>query len=290
MTRGKIKSQSLSLNEVWTVSQTMINEFRAGFGRVRRVRFQENPTNFNATLGIPGRTTADIDPIAWGTPNVTITGFSRIGDATNMPQPRVDQTFNISDNISLFHGSHAFKLGADVFLQTMNLVMINDGRGTFTLFTGARTGNPMADFLLGLPATSQRQVPLGPISDHPRRTSINAFFQDDWKVNRNLTFNLGVRYEATGRIREKYDKLAAFDPTLGGGRGGLRVVGDDPRFTDTIAAFTNLFPNVLIERGAEGLYKNDYNNFAPRVGLRIFTVWWIENGHARSVRNLLSDR
>jgi len=264
MTRGKIKSQGLSLTEVWTISQRAVNEFRAGFGRVRRVRFQENPTNFNASLGIPG-TTADVDPIAWGTPNVTITGLARIGDATNMPQPRVDQTFTLTDNFSIFQGSHALKFGMDFFLQTMNLVMINDGRGTFT-FTGTRTGNPMADFLLGLPATSQRQVPLGPISDHPRRSSINAFFQDDWKLSRNLTLNIGVRYEATGRIREKYDKLAAFDPTLGGGRGGLRVVGDDPRFTDTIAAFTRLFPSVLIERGAEGLYRNDYNNFAPRLG------------------------
>jgi outer membrane receptor protein involved in Fe transport len=274
MTRGKIKSQSLSLNEVWTVSQSVVNEFRAGFGRVRRVRFQENPNiNYNAQFGIPG-TAADIDPIAWGVPRVSISGFATIGDATNMPQPRTDQTFNLSDNMSFFHGSHAFKFGADYFLQTMNLIMLNHGRGTFS-FTGGSaadvaagrtTGNPFADFLLGLPATSDRQVPLGAISDHPRRTSVNAFFQDDWKVSRNLTLNIGVRYEATGRIREKYDKLAAFDPKLGGGRGGLRVVGDDPRFTDTIAAFSKLFPNVLIERGAEGLYKNDYNNFAPRFG------------------------
>ena len=274
MTRGQIKSQSLSLNEVWTISQKAINEFRAGFGRVRRVRFQEKKdVNYNAQFGIPG-TAADIDPIAWGVPRVSITGFSTIGDATNMPQPRTDQTFNISNNVSIFKGSHAFKFGADWFLQTMNLIMLNHGRGTFS-FTGGSaadvaagrtSGNAMADFLLGIPATSDRQVPLGAISDHPRRTSINAFFQDDWKFSKNLTFNLGLRYEATGRIREKYDKLAAFDPTMGGGKGGLRVVGDDPRFTDTIAAFTRLFPNVLIERGAAGLYKNDYNNFAPRLG------------------------
>ncbi len=274
MTRGRIKSQSLSLNEVWTVSQQMINEFRAGFGRVRRVRFQENPnTNFNAQFGIPG-TAADIDPIAWGVPRVSITGFATIGDATNMPQPRTDQTFNFSDNISIFRGSHAFKFGADYYLQQMNLIMINHGRGTFS-FTGGSaadvtagraSGNAFADFLLGIPATSDRQVPLGAISDHPRRTSINAFFQDDWKVTKKLTLNIGVRYEALGRIREKYDKLAAFDPTVAGGKGGLRVVGNNPRFTETIAAFTKLFPNVAIERGAKGLYKNDYNNFAPRLG------------------------
>jgi len=265
MTDSLIKSQGLSLSEVWMISPSTINEFRAGFGRVRRVRQQEDRTkNWNATLGIPG-TTADVDPIAWGVPFVAITGFARIGDNTNMPQPRIDQTFSFADNVSLIRGNHAFKVGGDFFMQTMNLVLISNGRGVFR-FTGQRTGNAFADFLLGLPAQTERQPPLGPLSAHPRRNSFNAFFQDDWKVRPNLTLNMGVRYEATGRMTEKYGKLARFEPTLNGGRGGMIVLGDHERFNAAVATYRTLYPTLTIERGAEQLFQNDYNNIAPRFG------------------------
>lgn len=265
MTDSLIRSQGLSLAETWTVSPSAVNEFRAGFGRVRRVRQQENPgTNWNSVLGIPG-TSADTEPITWGVPFVTITGFSRIGDNTNMPQPRVDQTFTLADNISVLKGNHALKFGADYFLQTMNLVLVSNGRGNFD-FTGQMTGNAMADFLLGLPTTTVRQPPLGPLSAHPRRTSINAYFQDDWKVSRNVTLNLGVRYEFTGRMREKFGKLAAFDPSLNGGRGGMRLVGNSPRFDRAVDTFRRLYPTLTIERNSDELTQNDNNNFAPRLG------------------------
>jgi outer membrane receptor protein involved in Fe transport len=265
MTDSKIISQGLSLSEVWTLSPSIVNEFRAGFGRVRRLRAQEDrSTNWNLQLGLPG-TTADVDPIAWGVPYVAITGFARIGDNTNMPQPRKDQTFSFADSVSIISGNHAFKVGGDFFAQTMNLVLISNGRGVFR-FTGQRTGNAFADFLLGLPAQTERQPPLGPLSAHPRRNSFNAFFQDDWKVRPNLTFNIGVRYEATGRLTEKYGKLATFDPTLNGGRGGMRVVGNHDRFDSAVAFYKSLYPTLTIERGAEELFRNDYNNLAPRFG------------------------
>lgn len=265
-TDSRIVSQGLSLSEIWTVNAKVVNEFRAGLGRVRRERFQENRSkNLNAEFGIPG-TTADTESQAWGLPYVTVAGFSRIGDNTNMPQPRRDQTWTIADNISWVEGNHALKFGGDYYLQQMNLVLFSNARGVFD-FNGSRTGNAFADFLLGLPSVTQRQPPLGPLSAHPRRTSINAFLQDDWKVTRNLTINLGMRYEYTGRLREKFGKLAEFDPTMNGGRGGMRVVGTNPRFDNAVATFKTLYPSLTVERGASQLYKNDANNFAPRIGL-----------------------
>jgi outer membrane receptor protein involved in Fe transport len=265
MTDSLIRSQGLSLAETATLGTNMVNEFRAGLGRVRRVRQQEHiGTNWNATLGIPG-TAADVEPLAWGVPYVTITGFSRIGDNTNMPQPRVDQTFSIADNFSILKANHAFKFGVDYFQQQMNIVFITNGRGVFD-FTGFATGNAMADFLLGIPFTTTRNPPLGPLSSHPRRTSINGFFQDDWKATRSLTFNIGLRYEFTGHIREKYGKLAAFDPTIDGGKGGMRLIGDSPRFDNAVDTFQKLYPTLSIVRSSEELVQNDKNNFAPRFG------------------------
>jgi len=272
-TDSKIISGGLSLSEVWTVRPTIVNEFRAGYGRVRRERFQQDvKQNLSVQFGILG-TTADVDPIAWGLPYVTIAGLSRIGDNTNMPQPRADQTYSVADNISIVRGNHAFKFGGDYYLQLMNLVLISNGRGTFD-FNGSRTanpiggggGNPLADFLLGLPDVTQRQPPLGPLSSHPRRTSTNWFFQDDWKLRHNFTLNIGLRYEFTGHLREKYGKLATFDPTLNGGKGGMRLVGSSPRFDNAVATFQALYPTLTIARSSKELYKNDINNFAPRIG------------------------
>jgi outer membrane receptor protein involved in Fe transport len=264
-TNSKIISGGLSLSEVWTISPTKVNEFRAGYGRVRRERFQQDiAQNLSVQFGILG-TTADVDPIAWGLPYVTIAGLSRIGDNTNMPQPRADQTYTVTDNLSIVRGNHALKFGGDYYLQLMNLVLISNGRGTFD-FNGSRTGNPFADFLLGLPDVTQRQPPLGPLSSDPRRTSSDWFFQDDWKLRHNLTLNLGLRYEFTGHLREKYGKLATFDPTLNGGKGGMLLVGNSPRFDNAVATFQALYPTLTIVRGAKQLYKDDVNNFAPRVG------------------------
>jgi len=264
MTDSLIKSQGLSLGEVWTISATTVNEFRAGFGRLRRVRQPENrSTNYNEVLGIPG-TTADTDKIAWGFPYLQITGFARLGDNTNMPQPRVDQTFTVTDSLSIIRGDHAMKVGGDFFRQENNIVFVSTGRGRFD-FSGQITGNAFADFLLGLPTVTQRQPPLGPLSSHPRMTSFALFFQDDWKVSRKLTFNLGARYEYNSPLSEKFDRLSSFDPALNGGRGGMRLVGTSDRYDGAVAKYRQVYPTLFIQKGGT-LTDPDRNNFAPRFG------------------------
>ncbi|MBI4474072.1 MAG: TonB-dependent receptor, partial [Acidobacteria bacterium] len=237
-TDSVIVAQHTSISFISAISPTTINEFRTGQSRVRRGRFQEiRGRDFNAQLGILG-TTADGNDLAKGVPRFNVTGFESIGDATNMPQPRVDQTFTWMDTVSFQRGAHSLKAGIDVYRQQMNLVFVTNGRGTFA-FDGTQTGDAFADFLLGYPASTSRNVSLVRLDNHPRKTSINAFFQDDWKMTPNLTLNLGVRYEVNTSLVEKYNKLSTFDRTTL----QMRVAtGDTP------------------------LYESDKNNFAPRLG------------------------
>jgi hypothetical protein len=176
----------------------------------------------------------------------------------------VDQTFTITDSISILRGNHALKFGGDYFRQENNIVFVSTGRGRFD-FSGQITGNAFADFLLGLPTVTQRQPPLGPLSSHPRMTSFAGFFQDDWKVSKALTFNLGLRYEFNGPLAEKFDRLSTFDPTLNGGLGGMRLVGDSTRYDSAVAKFRQVYPTLFIQKGGT-LTKKDTNNLAPRVG------------------------
>lgn len=262
-----VRSQSFSLSEVWALSATTLNEFRAGFSRLNRSRLSPNrERNYNQEFGIPG-TAADTEQAAWGVPLVNVTGFSLIGDGATLPQPRIEMPISVADTLSWQRGNHSFKFGGDYFAQVINgaLLLVN-GRGQF-VFTGSVTGNPFADFLLGLPAQTLRQPPLGPITSYSRRHNWSAFVQDDWKVSRNLTLNLGLRYDAFGALSEKNGKTAAFDATLNGGRGGIRMVGTNPFWDNAVATYQRLFPTLAIARGSKELYRPDLNNVAPRLGL-----------------------
>ena len=262
-----VRSQSFSLGETWMISATMINEFRAGFSRLNRSRLSPNrDRNYNQEFGIPG-TAADTEQAAWGVPLVNITGFSLVGDGSTLPQPRIEMPISASDTVSLQRGNHSFKFGGDYFAQVINgALLLANGRGQF-VFTGSVTGNAFADFLLGLPAQTIRQPPLGPITSYSRRHSFSLFAQDDWRVSRALTLNLGVRYDAFGTLNEKNGKAATFDPSLNGGRGGIRMVGTNPFWDNSVATYQRLFPALTIARGSERLYEPDRNNVAPRIGL-----------------------
>lgn len=263
MMYGEIANQRFSIQEVWSITPTVINEFRGGISRVHRVRlpFLRDRNYAREVFGISG-TVGDVDPIGYGIPDVQITGYSSLNRAGT--QPRVDGNWMLSDTLSIQKGNHALKFGGDVFRQYMNLVVLSAQSGTFQ-FTGQYSGDPFADFLLGLPAVTQRAFPLGPISMHPRRWSTNWFFQDDWKASRNLTINYGLRWEGTMPLDEKWGRLSTFDPALSGGRGGIRLINGD-RYADAVKRFREIYPTVEVKENGGSLHDSDWNNFAPRVG------------------------
>lgn len=262
MTDGRLHNQHLSIQDVYTLSPTVINEFRVGFSRLGRFRYPEQrERNYAREFGISG-TTGDIDPMGYGHPWIAITGYSRIG--TTSTQPSVPGQQMMADVLSIQRANHAIKLGGDAMRQRMELTILSNQAGRFN-FTGSTSGDAFADFLLGYPDEALRSPPLGPLSQHPRRWSSNWFIQDDWKAASNLTFNVGLRYELTFPLEEKWDKLSSFDPTIGGGKGGIRLVGKAARFQEAIAFYKNLYPTLLFEY-ADSYYKTDVNNFAPRFG------------------------
>ena len=85
----------------------------------------------------------------------------------------------------------------------------NNQRGTFN-FLGRWTNHPTADFLLGLPNSTTRQVGV-PLS-YLFSTNYGFFAQDDFKVNSRFTVNLGLRYELPRPMTDKYDRWSNFVP------------------------------------------------------------------------------
>jgi hypothetical protein len=153
-----------------------VNEFRFGFGQ--------------SDAGFPIDT-----PYPLG-PRVQFSDFSvdRFGVWEGLPQGREQRTFQFNDNFSLIRGSHNFKFGgeyyylqADSFFDALQRPLL-----TFASF---------ADFQAGRPQTYQQRF--GNSVRENRVKNLFGFVQDDWKVTRNLTLNLGMRLEWAGGPTEK---------------------------------------------------------------------------------------
>ena len=237
-----ITAQLGAISEAHIFSPAVANEFRSGVNRLVNPRVQEdNSANF------PGLKNVFFTPLAnnSGLPRTSITGYSTLGGATNLPSERDDTTYQIIDDVSWTRGKHALKFGTEwrKFLST-NLQTSN-GRGVLS-FTdtapGPVSGNALADLIMGLPSSTSRN-PYSPWF-YNRVTSVAFFAQDDYKITANLTLNLGLRWEYNSPISEKYDRMSSFDPTVPAG--GLRIEGQNGV--------------------GNSLFNPNYKNFGPRFG------------------------
>ncbi len=209
-----------------------VNEARMSFTRVRGGIFQQNLGNDISTrLGIAG---TGRSPLDFGVPLINATGYDRLGEATNLPQDRHDNTYEWADSLSWTTGRHTVKFGAEIRHFQENFLFDSSARGTlnFTPFYTAQvsttasgvvnavtgTGNAIADLLLGFPNTASVSRSFAGIGANTvaglRQTSTNLFMQDDFRVLKNLTLNVGLRWEYNAPTVDKYNHLATFDPNF----------------------------------------------------------------------------
>src|SRR5581483_6626544 len=138
-------------------------------------------------------------------PQIFITGYFTAGTYgdDNMPQ----RTETLSDTLTWIHGAHSLKMGGllqwNQFRETGNWL----GAGQIR-FTGSFTKNAFADLLLG-DANSFRQN--NGLNRDFRSMNIGLFAQDDWKITRRLTLNLGVRWEVDPPYTSANGALATFE-------------------------------------------------------------------------------
>jgi hypothetical protein len=218
-------------------SANTIDSFTLGMNRAPRRIYQQNyQTNVNKLWGVNYLPT---DPLDFGYPSISVAGFSLVGDVTEIPNINAETTYQIGDTVSMVKGAHGIKFGGEVRDIRLNSILDLLGRGSIS-FSGALSGYGITDLFLGLPTyTLQSQF------NNPqtlRTTSYGLFFQDDWKVNRKLTLNLGLRYEYNTPPTDPTNRLSAF----------------------------NLATGTVTQVGTDGLsrsgIKPDWTNFAPRVG------------------------
>lgn len=196
------------LSDTWILTPHMINV--AKFGLTHTANdfggdIQGQP--LVDALGITGLQVAPDDKT--GIPSVYLNNFA---SPFQLPESQpTEQTVQFVDQVTYERGSHTFKAGAE-FRPLQAEQYFNPTFGSYS-FTGSFSNFDYADFLLGLPQTTGYTYPRTP--QYSRLWYLNAFVQDDWKIKRNLTLFLGVRYEYNSPAVDKYNVIASFDPNTG---------------------------------------------------------------------------
>jgi hypothetical protein len=216
----------------YTLSPTMLLDATWGMTRMDQTANGDDfGTNFGSEVfGIPG--TNGPDPRQSGLPVFSFTGLSSWGQtATWMPLERHERSYTFTTNLSIIKSAHEIRTGFDLVRHKLDHWQpeTDNPRGAFNFGGGvaALTGGPaptlansMAQTLLGLPTNMSKSLQYELMTT--REWQLGWYIRDRWQVNRNLTFNFGVRAEAypllnrgEGKGIERLD-LATMNVTLGG--------------------------------------------------------------------------
>src|SRR3989440_1479875 len=168
-----------TLSETRVFSRNVVNSFRYAFNRTTPSEAPAPLDSFTSLAFIPGEIVGDIN----------ITGFKRFGSDRNTPRSFFQNLNQFADDLSIVRGVHSLKTGANIEHFDIRGNSASRNRGEFTI-------NTFSDFLQG---KSRNFVGLIPGHDntirHHVQSLIGLYFQDDWKAQPHLTFNLGLRYE-----------------------------------------------------------------------------------------------
>ena len=212
---GDVMNMSGQLSDYWTISPTLINELRVGFmGEYDQFHPDTLGQGYPEKLGLKF-SKADVFP------NVTISNYYGLGGGLNTEYK--ENTFDISDQVTLIHGRHLLHFGGGVVIFRADSTAWGNIKGGDVGFTGVYTagsntgalasnsGVAYADFLLGY---VQNWAALNSPEYGGRLKNPGVFVQDDFKVTPKLTLNLGLRWEGNTGWSEVYGNERSFDPNV----------------------------------------------------------------------------
>ncbi len=225
----------VSISYLKILSPTKVNEARFGYNRFDEGFFPEDSDFDPRTIGMNTGIQSEQD---FGLPFIRIrndpvfgSSLASLGATLSVPRARIDTNWHFIDNFSWKLTKHDLKFGYE-FRRTFVSAFFDAG------YRGRLDFASLQDFLTGTLAGGRSAR-----GDSRRNTYQNShagYIQDTYRMKRNFTLNLGLRYDFFGVLGETNGLLSNFDRQL-----GLIQVG------------TN---------GLDSLYDSDGNNFSPRVG------------------------
>jgi hypothetical protein len=246
------------VSDTYTISPTLINEFRVGYNRRKTTKSPDaSNQDWAKQLGIPGVNGVSF-PLFVPSGSSVSSVIPPINDANTYYRTgpggissELWEDVRAQENLTKVWGTHTVKGGYEILRTRYNVLAeaLPSGKyfmsGTeFPFATAGTTGNDFADLLLGYIGQAQFSQALA--TWLPRWWSHAAYVQDDFKPTRNLTINFGLRWSYESPYTTKYGQQSQFDPTV----------------KDPISGRSG----TIVHR-AGGLSQGDWKDFQPRVGL-----------------------
>lgn len=189
-TLGLTPGYITSLSDIHNFGASWVNELRGGFFELYNTRISKYRDIFNSTLGIYNPLESAVGGLASLMPTIDINtqrGTSGIGNAWDFYNRQ--RTINISDSATNIRGAHVLQFGAEFrrtsiageYMARTNGDLDYDNWALFLTGHGASGGGSDLD--------------QGDTRRHFKMNDYGLFFQDDWKVRKGLSLNLGVRWE-----------------------------------------------------------------------------------------------
>ncbi len=220
-----VRNDSFTVNDVYIISSNLINEARFTYSR-REIAFPENLDAFTngSQLSVVG---------ALGAFN---------GGNANFPQNRLDNVFEWTDNVAYTTGNHALKFGYNLLRYDLNSVFAPNSKGFISY---SSLNNFLNDVSNGV------QNAVGDFQTQPITYEHSMFAQDDWRVNPDLTLNLGLRYEYVttpfGYFSNAKPDINNFGPRIGFAWNPKKRFGGNFVLRGGYAvAYDQVFQNILL--------------------------------------------
>jgi hypothetical protein len=237
LTKVHSRAQMAAGHWAWTPNSQWANEARFGY---TRYTLSIVPGDANKPASSYGLFTGVTNPIIGGLPDITVGGFTTMGNFFTFPKfVGPDRTYDFIDQVSHSVGRHAIKFGGQIRDIKVDQATWRRARGDIKFAS-------LEDFLLGVRGSAKLLATtpdpaLGSPQRHMTQWGYAAFVQDDWRVVPRVTLNLGLRYEYATPPSEAHNLLGGFDQTIG-----------------MVQAGSKQLPS---------LYNGDHKNFSPRVGV-----------------------
>lgn len=227
---AKSDADQAQLNYIHTFTPRLLLELKAGYtflhnaqypldyGLAPNTRFGQPNVNFNSR-------TNELAPI-------TISQGSTLG--VHPPIIYLENTFQYMGTVTWNVGKQSIKIGGGLLRRQDTITQTDSAAGSWTVLN-------FSTLLAGTFTSVTRNAIL--YQPHNRTWEPHAYIQDDWQVARNLTLNIGARYDLYTPYTDTQNILSNFDTDLG------KIVVAGQNGID-----------------GHGNIKTDYSNFAPRVG------------------------
>lgn len=246
---SRVRTQNAVATWTKTLSATVLNDLHFGINRVHAQRSPPSGVPSMQDLGVR----LPLYPSKPSISQIEAQGFFNIGDNLDAKFPRT--AFELGNRTGWILGRHNVQFGGEVTRQRTDIT--NEfRRGGHFVFSGDASGLSMADYFLGAIRTFDHGT--GEYKNY-RVTYSGLFVQDDFKINKRLTMNMGLRYEPTPPYHDTVGRITYFRPEFNAARVKSTKFVNAP-FGETFRGDPN-----TPEDGVVG----DFNNWGARLGFAL---------------------